>query len=124
MYYSYNNGYNSTLGGAGNKNIKISEETKRMMSVAHKGKSHTEETKKKISKSNKGKTKEEFFLKNTVIRYQPQIKVNLYLKSIEKRYLMQKQVRREGNIHVLRKLKPKYQKVNLFAFMKYYVQMV
>ena len=43
------------LGGNRRRTYKISEETRRKMSIAHKGKKHTEEAKRKMSKSHEGK---------------------------------------------------------------------
>ena len=52
LYDSFYNGYNSTTGGS---NGIRSEETKRKMSEAKKGKPKSEETKRKISEASKGK---------------------------------------------------------------------
>lgn len=49
-YNTYNNGYNATLGGAG-KPTPCSEDTKRKISEANKGRNFTEEHKNNISKS-------------------------------------------------------------------------
>lgn len=66
-FNTYNNGYNSTLGGDGNNGIIMSDESNRKRSVALKGiskdydrmhgKVHSEETKNKISESHKGMKK-------------------------------------------------------------------
>ena len=51
-------GYNLTFGGEGSLGWRASEETRRKMSEAHKGKrlgSHSEETRRKISEARKGK---------------------------------------------------------------------
>jgi len=50
-------GYNLTLGGKGNCGYVQSEEHKKKISDAHKGKKHTEESKKKISEAKTGKTR-------------------------------------------------------------------
>ena len=52
LYDSFYNGYNSTTGGG---NGIRSEETKRKMSEAKKGKPKSEETKRKLSEASKGK---------------------------------------------------------------------
>lgn len=49
------NGYNLTEGGGGNRGYVLSEETKRKMSEAKRGKPRSEETKRKISDTQKGK---------------------------------------------------------------------
>lgn len=57
-YNSYNNGYNSTIGGDGNYGYKPTEETKQKQSKALKGRKKPPRTKEwceKISKANKGK---------------------------------------------------------------------
>lgn len=54
-YDSYNNGYNLTEGGCGNRGYKLSYETKKKISKSNKGKHRSDETKKKISESSKGK---------------------------------------------------------------------
>ena len=43
LYDSFKNGYNNSLGGEGSPGRALSEETKRKMSEAHKGKVLTEE---------------------------------------------------------------------------------
>lgn len=53
-YDSFRNGYNSTYGGEGNHGLAISEETRKRMSDAQKGKKLTNETKRRISESRKG----------------------------------------------------------------------
>ncbi len=67
LYDSYINGYNSTLGGDGNNNIKMSEESNKKRSESLKGRKkpdnfnigrkHSEVTKNKISTSHLGKKK-------------------------------------------------------------------
>ena len=56
LYDSFYNGYNSTTGGS---NGIRSEETKRKMSEAKKGKPKSEETKRKMSEAKKGKPRSE-----------------------------------------------------------------
>ena len=48
-------GYNMTLGGEGTVGWKPSEETRKKLSIVHKGKPFSEEHKRKIRESNKGK---------------------------------------------------------------------
>ena len=61
FYDSFKNGLNCNQGGNGNKNEKLSEETKRKISETQKrkktwvGRKHKEETKEKIKKNNIGK---------------------------------------------------------------------
>lgn len=56
QYNSYNSGYNLTKGGEGGLlGYKHTEEARKKMSEAQKGKKHLEETKLKMSKSNKSK---------------------------------------------------------------------
>ena len=50
-YDSFNNGYNQTIGGGGTRGYIVSEETKKRMSVARKGKHHSYETRKKMSEN-------------------------------------------------------------------------
>lgn len=67
LFDSYNNGYNSTLGGDGNQGILMSEESNKKRSNALKGKpknyvrmhgkNHSNESKLKISSSHKGMKK-------------------------------------------------------------------
>lgn len=67
LFDSYNNGYNSTLGGDGNQGIVMSEESNKRRSNALKGKpknyvrmhgkTHSNESKLKISSSHKGMKK-------------------------------------------------------------------
>ncbi len=67
FFDSYNCGYNSTKGGAGNNGIIMSNESNQKRSIALKGKAkdydrmkgkfHSEETKQKISNAHKGKQK-------------------------------------------------------------------
>lgn len=67
LFDSYNNGYNSTLGGDGNQGIIMSEESNKKRSNALKGKpknyvrmhgkTHSNESKLKISSSHKGMKK-------------------------------------------------------------------
>lgn len=52
---SYYNGYNSTLGGDGNRGYVPSQETRNKLSIINQGKRLSAETKKKISESGKGK---------------------------------------------------------------------
>jgi hypothetical protein len=47
---------NKTYGGDGISGYVFSEETKKKLSEAHKGKTHSEESKRKMSEVNKGKT--------------------------------------------------------------------
>lgn len=66
-FNTYNNGYNSTLGGDGNNGIIMSDESNRKRSKALKGiakdydrmlgKTHTKETKQKIAQAHKGMKK-------------------------------------------------------------------
>lgn len=67
-YDSYNNGYNSSLGGEGSKGNILTEETKSKISAANKGKlignknpmfgkTHSNNAKQKISQTHKGKIK-------------------------------------------------------------------
>jgi hypothetical protein len=51
--------HNMTNGGDGVSGAIISDETKRKLSEAHKGKTHSEETRRKISEAKKGKTHSE-----------------------------------------------------------------
>lgn len=73
---SFNNGYNSTKGGGGILGLKHSEESKKKISLAGKGRIHTEDSKRKMSeakmgnKCNLGKkrsqeTKEKLSISNT-----------------------------------------------------------
>ena len=62
LYDSFENGYNETLGGEGKKGFIPSEETRKRLSEAKKGKNHpfygkhfSEEHKQKLSEANKGK---------------------------------------------------------------------
>lgn len=48
-YNTYNAGYNSTIGGEGTLGYHLTEETKKKISEAHKGKTVSEETKAKMS---------------------------------------------------------------------------
>ena len=50
----YDPKFNFTRGGEGSNGFKHSEESKRKISDAHKGKTHSEETKKKMSERQKG----------------------------------------------------------------------
>lgn len=58
FHKSINLSYNLTDGGQGGRlgyHIRLSEEWKKKLSLAHIGNSHTEDTKLKMSKSRKGK---------------------------------------------------------------------
>jgi group I intron endonuclease len=54
-YNTFGNGYNMTSGGEGTRGYKASEETRKKISLAGKGRVPTEETRKKLSISNKGR---------------------------------------------------------------------
>ena len=56
-YDSYKRGYNSTLGGGGNVGYKHTDETKKKISRAGKGRRHSEEAKRKMSEIGLGKKK-------------------------------------------------------------------
>ena len=56
MYKTNNNEYGYNIENGGNSIGKLSKETKRKLSEAHKGKKLSQATKKKISEGNKGKT--------------------------------------------------------------------
>jgi len=58
-FNTYNNGLNLTSGGEGKSGYTPTEETRKKLSFANKGKTNSEETRKKLSFSNKGKTKSE-----------------------------------------------------------------
>lgn len=53
-YNTFGTGYNMTSGGEGRRDCKASEETKRKISLAGKGRVPTEETRKKLSLANMG----------------------------------------------------------------------
>lgn len=67
-YDSFNDGYNSTLGGSSSLGYKHTEETKKKLRALHLGKKHTEEEKKRIgiscSKALKGKKHTREHIKN------------------------------------------------------------
>ena len=54
-YDTFKSGYNSTLGGDGNQGYKLTEETKKKISIKNKGRILNEEHKAKISKASKGR---------------------------------------------------------------------
>ncbi len=58
-FHSMKNGYNMTVGGGGCNGAKRSEETKRKMSIAGKGRIVSKESKEKMSKAQKGKKHKE-----------------------------------------------------------------
>lgn len=54
-YDTYENGYNSTLGGEGMRGFTHNEETRKKLSKAHKGRVPTEEQRRKIGEASKGR---------------------------------------------------------------------
>lgn len=54
-YDTYKNGYNSTLGGEGMRGFTHSENTRKKLSKAHKGRVPTEEQRRKIGEASKGR---------------------------------------------------------------------
>jgi group I intron endonuclease len=54
-YDTFKSGYNSTLGGDGNYGYKLTEETKKKISIKNKGRKLNEEHKAKIGKASKGR---------------------------------------------------------------------
>lgn len=63
-YDSFNNGYNSTIGGDGTVGHSITPENKAKLLAANLGKKHSEEHKRKIGDSVRGKNKPESMRKN------------------------------------------------------------